>query len=168
MSLSCIFTNICPSSGCTNPCTSLSLIYSPPPIPVPTVTYRQELSPFAAPSFASANAAALTSVSSFTGIFNAFLNSGIKGKSLHGSFGVVLMYPKCSELGFRSIGPKLPIPKDTTLLSLKYSISLGIVTSGLSVLMDTLSSIVPCSSNVAQTIFVPPASNAPYIILCSF
>lgn len=62
-------------------------------MPVPTVTYRQLCSPFAAPSSNSASAAAFTSVSISPGTFSASVIAFRIGTLRHASFGVLVIEP---------------------------------------------------------------------------
>ena len=63
------------------------------------------------------------------------------------------------------MGPKLPTPITSNFLSLKYSITLDIVSSGVVVGILILSIIFPSSVPRPQINFVPPASTAAIIAI---
>ena len=67
--------------------------------------------------------------------------------------------------GFRSTGPKQPMPSAEMFRSLKNAIILGMVSAGVRVGILTRSSISPSSLIRLSTILVPPASNAPKRII---
>lgn len=67
---------------------------------------------------------------------------------------------------FRSTGPKQPIPS-ASIPYPEICYHFGTVLSGVSVGNTALSKIFPCSSPMAHTIFVPPASIPPNFILTS-
>jgi hypothetical protein len=60
-----------------------------------------------------------------------------------------------------SIGPKEPTDKELTVFSLKNSIVLEIVSSGVVVGIWFVFKMLKCSSPIARTNFVPPASIEP-------
>ena len=78
------------------------------------------------------------------------------------------IWPKVGDFGWRSTGPKVPIPKEDILWDEKNERMLFFVSSGDVVGIDDYFIILALWSRIAQIIFVPPASNAPkYKLLLS-
>ena len=92
----------------------------------------------------------------------AFFKEPTISKFCHPFLGVALIYPYVLELGFKSIGPKHPRPKADIAFPLKYSITFGIVFSGVSVRNTALSIVSPFSVVIPQRNLFPDASIPPY------
>src|SRR5271165_2245195 len=152
-----------PISGCSIPCRTRPCTIAPPPMPVPTVRYKDSVSPCAAPQRVSPRAAALTSVSKPTGTPRARRTAPAKSRFSQPGLGVVVTYPKVFESGCRSTGPKDPMPTAWSRLpacSRNQLTALSMVASGEVVgnwVVRRSSGPVP----MPQTNLVPPASMPP-------
>src|SRR5882724_11030049 len=101
---------MCPISGCISPWTGIPRCITPPPIPVPTVTYARLSRVWPPPHRSSASAAPLTSVSRPIGLCSSLLSIPRMFVFCHSAFGVVVMYPYRGESCRNSIGPNVLKP----------------------------------------------------------